>query len=401
VSFLTAFGQPKVGEKAPAIEISEIIDLGVSKDFYKEKFLVLDFWATWCAPCIASFPHLDSVAISMKNNDKVSFALLSYEDGAKLRRFFEKKKAYNINAVKIADVKDTTAKSKYALAGQTFKNFKIWGVPQTYIIDPQGMVRWSGHAMELNKDVIEEVMKGSSVDKVKSAATTVFTPNNVLKVDSIIKNGFIIKASVMSNQGMSSMLNIDKPVNVYYAGHPLPELMATLFDLRQRQIEVKNVQPDKIPFIRLEVNRKEGTTLDSLAKVVGEGFREFYNISYHFENRDFEVYDVVLKDIKKFRKNAAPFDPEDFHNGSGTGNGQSFATNYTYPRLIDLLSTSYKDLIFVMNEKSRRAVKDEKFDYNFPIGNFSRTAVYMNNQYGVELKRKTVSLPVLIIDFKQ
>src|ERR1700709_2515459 len=75
--FLLAFSVAKVkanptdtllNHQAKQITFQHIIGKPVKPNFYRNKILVLDFWATWCAPCIAGFPNYN--ALSKKYSSK-------------------------------------------------------------------------------------------------------------------------------------------------------------------------------------------------------------------------------------------------------------------------------------------------------------------------------------------
>ncbi|MBK7995685.1 MAG: TlpA family protein disulfide reductase [Blastocatellia bacterium] len=58
---------------------------------WKNKVLVLNMWATWCGPCIAEMPSLESLYEKTKNDDIV-FALVSDEDQETVNQFIQKRK---------------------------------------------------------------------------------------------------------------------------------------------------------------------------------------------------------------------------------------------------------------------------------------------------------------------
>ena len=58
-SYLYAQEKLIVGDKAPKINITDYV-LNVPKDKNLEnKYIILEFWATWCAPCLNAVPHIN------------------------------------------------------------------------------------------------------------------------------------------------------------------------------------------------------------------------------------------------------------------------------------------------------------------------------------------------------
>lgn len=58
----------------------------------KGKVIFLNFWATWCAPCVAELPSIERLAEQFKDNENVLFVLASNEPLEKVTRFVTKKK---------------------------------------------------------------------------------------------------------------------------------------------------------------------------------------------------------------------------------------------------------------------------------------------------------------------
>ena len=114
---------------------------------WKGKTLVVNFWATWCAPCVEEVPSLVQMQQRMKQKGVTVLAVSVDADQSSYQRFL---RDHNVN---LLSVRDADQKSN-ALYG-TFK------FPETYVIDRGGVVRrkFIGAVDWTEPDVIEYLGK--------------------------------------------------------------------------------------------------------------------------------------------------------------------------------------------------------------------------------------------------
>ena len=122
-------------------------DRTVALNQFKGQVVVLNFWATWCPPCIEEMPSLVEMQQRMKTKGVTVLAVSVDVDEGSYQRFL---KDHNVN---LLSVRDGDGKSN-ALYG-TFK------FPETYIIDRSGIVRrkFIGAVDWTEPDVIEYLGK--------------------------------------------------------------------------------------------------------------------------------------------------------------------------------------------------------------------------------------------------
>lgn len=98
------------------------------------KIVVLDFWATWCKPCLDSLPKLSELSKKYSDGDKVQFLAVNIEGpdvtNEKLKEVFE---ANNIDLPIVRD-----------LASLNQLVFSVAGLPTTIILDADGVVQFVG-----------------------------------------------------------------------------------------------------------------------------------------------------------------------------------------------------------------------------------------------------------------
>ncbi len=146
----------KPGDPAPPLKVSRWLQGDAVKAFEKDKVYVVEFWATWCGPCIAVMPHLSELQTQYKNkgvavigftaadpkNTEDQVAAFVKERGPKLKYTF----AFADDAVTM----DTWMKA----AGRE-------GIPCSFVVDKAGKIAYTGHPMYLDL-VLPKVVAGTA-----------------------------------------------------------------------------------------------------------------------------------------------------------------------------------------------------------------------------------------------
>ncbi|MDE1901912.1 MAG: TlpA family protein disulfide reductase [Alphaproteobacteria bacterium] len=94
---------------------------------YRGRYVLLNFWATWCGPCRAELPTLDALANRLDAHKMVILPVAEDRDGDGIAAFYA---AHNVTHLPVAVDGDDLAPSL----------FNLKGVPTTLIVDPQGLI---------------------------------------------------------------------------------------------------------------------------------------------------------------------------------------------------------------------------------------------------------------------
>ncbi|SIO00514.1 TlpA family protein disulfide reductase [Chitinophaga niabensis] len=184
---LQTFPQIKSGENVLPLNITHWISNVPPDKNLRGKFLVVDFWATWCAPCIAGVPHFNSIANSYKQDNRLRFLSLTDENEAKVKKLLAKV------VFTTAVVSDTT--------GKTFKNFRISSIPFCALIDDRMQVQWAGAAYELTEGMITDFLARKKVVAPPSA-------NLAVRTSPIYDSLKIVFNSVQDNQDIKEYFSV-------------------------------------------------------------------------------------------------------------------------------------------------------------------------------------------------
>ena len=169
ITLATSAAEPKrmwadsfLGKKAPELVVESWIG---TKPETKGKFVLVDFWATWCGPCRKAIPELNT--LHKEFGDRLVVIGLSDEERGTVEKFANPKIEY-FSAV------DPEARMKDAVG--------VKGVPHVLLIDPEGVVRWEGFPLLTGHELTPDVVRGildAKISPAKPAPAPAASPEQV------------------------------------------------------------------------------------------------------------------------------------------------------------------------------------------------------------------------------
>ncbi|MEO8172022.1 MAG: TlpA disulfide reductase family protein [Sediminibacterium sp.] len=130
----------------PEFSIPDTSGTLITSASFKNKYLLIDFWASWCGPCIEDIPNVKKVHAQFGNK---TLALLSVS--------LDDKKDYWLRAVKKYALPWTQVSELKGWEGLFPKKMDIRYIPQYYLVDPQGKFVLMGASIEKVQQYLQEI----------------------------------------------------------------------------------------------------------------------------------------------------------------------------------------------------------------------------------------------------
>lgn len=135
----------RVGQLAPEFALAELDGGEVALSDFRNRVVVLDFWATWCSPCRASMPGLEDLRARYHDKGLVLVSVSLDRRGEDAKSYLERNSYEEFIGLW----------ESFAAAKQVAGLYGVFGIPRTFVIDRDGIIRYSGHPARLTDATIE------------------------------------------------------------------------------------------------------------------------------------------------------------------------------------------------------------------------------------------------------
>jgi thiol-disulfide isomerase/thioredoxin len=358
-----------IGQAAPNITNVKLIN-GTSLDL-NNKFVILDFWATWCKPCVKSLPYVNELA--GKHKDKVAFIAISDEKEETIQAFLYKRNLDNL---------------LFGLDIQSnlFIDFSIKDIPTYILISPDNTILAIGNSAGLKGAYLDSLI----TSYYKTAHNT--TPKISFSTDSSesilsINISNMPGSKKLYREGEYSVIARDSLQYIlrYLAGNHLAKRQKWAGTSKE-MIEVKLFSRN-IP-------------VDSLKMVAHDMIMNSYGISKKEVSEQTNVFLFNIKNEKLLKdKNTIPIKPGVLNRRFLINDSTYRFNNYTINDLVAFLEGAYFPQIMYA-----KTPLTNQYDWDLPIVDtvshtwvsFDKLKTILLYNYGVEIEECLKDETILI-----
>jgi len=352
--------RPMVGKEAPIIDIDQWIYPNIRIEDWEVKkvptnlegrVIVLDFWFTKCAPCVASIPELNFLA---RKFPEILFLSISFDEEPLLTEFLDK-------MIMLYPVGSDPER-------KIINEYGVIGYPETFLIDSNGIIQWQGSPFRLNERLLNEALGRKEMSSRIKVSRTEVPYDNSAYTFTIQEHNLEMGRNSYShtnpfdinvfNRNLVSMLKsfygINKPriisndANLFDTNYDLSLKADMEITTKANSVEIlKYLLPIELGFEMSEINKD---TLVNIIKIendsvlnLSESSSEFFGTTMRFDN--WEATGATIENLKDFIENEYQL----------------------------LTVTEYSD--------------DTKFDFILPVNDWERAKEILYKDYGLLIEK--------------
>lgn len=258
-----------VGAPPPPLSLDRVLQAPqgteVSWPALRGKVVVLEFWATWCGPCVAEIPHLNQLADDFAG--KVQFISVDDEADGVVKKFLVSHPMHTwigLDAV-----------------GTTFKSFNVESRPKTIVIDATGQIAKIGAPQDVTPALLSMVLKSTIPPKAEASLSAA---SKALSVPSAFT------ASLVPSVSEESILMASDNGIVQTRNAKATDLLGLVYGTTAPQMILKASLPKQEFDLKVVA---PGVKEDTLLKISADIVAASLHIHPHWEDMKRPVYILV------------------------------------------------------------------------------------------------------------
>ena len=343
------------------IKISEYIQRSSIATQTNNKLYFVDFWATWCGPCIHASKYIESLQKQYPENFYV--LSLSQESPEVVKPFMLKHKNGLATAIDYE--------------GETFSKYKVYSLPYSVLFNAQGTKIWEGHPANFKPHQLEQFLREnqSKISLDKMIITQAYKKVTAKKDESPKKDFDIVKL----NESWNNTLLVQKHDSHLELKGSLKDILAYALDSYKSQINIPN-------------------TINNSYQV-----RFKFNTDAYSDKAKFILKALKLKETNKYIKGEALvfeikaptfWDTNQIDWGEGTqhfliGDSEIKGDNVTLNQIKYQLSHVLETPIIIASKNIDSYIHDWDIHYKY----YDLMVSNMKDNYGIVIEKKVVDYP--------
>lgn len=410
----------KIGDRVPDFIFEDLYNTQIENIFaselYNKGLLIINFWATWCVPCIREMPYFDELQVKLKEN--YSMVSVTRESDEIVQKFLNKN----------SKIKNLPIMSNDKYLNKYFPHRVI---PHNIWIDKEGIVRAITDDYMVNEDNIEKFLAGDydfnskiddmSFDYMKPLQVesnsflyrSILSPyqekignSGVLSPNSKLPNRYLgwnqIKTRFIWSAFMkTTMLMRDYNFMEIYTADSSSFFFPSFLTLpgKQRQYKDSIMRWSKNNLFCYELSYPSVTSMDAFYKHMQTDVSSIFNVDVTIESRERECWVIVENDIRLIPPPSVLIEKRSLHiTGKVGDNIKIVAKNQTMDQIASKFTNIYSNHPPFVNKTN--------FDYAIDIyKDFGKLKDGLEIEYikeylkeiGLTIKKERVLYPCLIV----